>query len=402
MRKISEIWVFVITAVFLLSFCGISAADSNQKTLKIGVLFSFTGTGATYGASFIKVLRLQAKLVNLSGGLTVGRQRYRIKLVTGDDKTTAAGGRIAFEKLVYQDKIKFMVGTALGASAVAIAPIREEAKVLTMDCSSTPKMWIPSGKFAFKPHVMIYLVEPILFRYVVNNYPNVRRYALLGANDASGRAVYSGFQMGLKSLKDKTRIDLVSEKWFERGTREFTPILTSLLRSRPDAIDVCGANSTEAILIIKQARDLGYKGMFVSTYALTMDMLRKECSPKYIHGIVMAGLDWENPPTKEARKFVEEYKAEYKEMPGPEQIYIVDHLPLLLRGIQLAKSTDPEVVVKEIASWKNFPTITGNAIGWGGKKTFGWKRQIERPWPLIVINSATESHCVLGPAVKIP
>jgi branched-chain amino acid transport system substrate-binding protein len=390
--------------IFLLILSPCLSDSQTEKELKIGALLSLSGTGTTTGLPMLKVIEMQAEQVNKAGGVKIGKDKYLVKIISEDDKTSAAGGKTSFEKLVYKDEIRFMVGTPLGASAIAIAPLREEAKVLTMDISSTPEIWKPSGKYAFKAHVMINLCEPILFGYLVKNYPDVKRYAILGANDASGRAVYSGLQMGLKDLEAKQpgRIKVVHEAWFERGTTEFTPMLTSLLRTNPDVIDVCGANTTEATFIIKQARDLGYKKMFATTYALKMAMLREVCGEDYIYGIVMVGLDWENPPTPEAKKFVEDYRAKYKELPGGIEIYAVDQFPLLVRAIEMAGTIDSDKVVATMESWKNFPTLTGIATGWGGEKTFGWKRQIQRPWPLMDIKSATKSICVVGPAPTIP
>ncbi len=392
-----------VSLLLLFPFLSVSQAQQ-QKELKIGTLLSLSGTGTTTGMPMLKVVEMQAEQMNKAGGVKIGNDKVLVKIISEDDKTSAAGGKTGYEKLIYKDGVRFVVGTCLGASAIAIAPLREEAKVLTMDISSTPEIWKPSGKYAFKAHIMIFLCEPILFGYIAKNYPDVKRYALLGANDASGRAVYSGFQMGFKDLeaKEPGKIKVVHEGWFERGTTEFTPMLTALLRTNPDVIDVCGANTTEATFIIKQARDLGYKKMFASTYALKMSMLREVCGDDYVYGILTMGLIWEDPPTPEAKKFREEYKAKYKELPGGIEIYSIDQFPLLIRAIEMAGTTDPDKVVATMESWKSFPTLTGMATGWGGEKTFGWKRQAQRPMPLIDIKSATKNICVVGPAATIP
>src|SRR5438093_1442266 len=77
---------------------------------------------------------------------------------------------------------------------------------------------------------------------------------------------------GLKVGNDVYHIKLVSydhkglafevaaDEYYERGTKDFYPILTKMLATQPDMLDVAAAPAGEAGLILKQARELGFKG----------------------------------------------------------------------------------------------------------------------------------------------
>jgi branched-chain amino acid transport system substrate-binding protein len=93
-----------------------------QKELKIGAIFPLSGRGATWGMAAQKAITVEQKEVNARGGLKVGGETYRIEIVWEDDKYNAASGRMAAEKLVNRDRVKFILGSQSSAVILAVQP----------------------------------------------------------------------------------------------------------------------------------------------------------------------------------------------------------------------------------------------------------------------------------------
>src|SRR5438093_10874841 len=73
---------------------------------------------------------MRVEEINKGGGLKVGSDVYRIKLVSYDHKALAADAATAANKLVFQDKVKYIIGNAVGATCNAVQTVTEPEKVL--------------------------------------------------------------------------------------------------------------------------------------------------------------------------------------------------------------------------------------------------------------------------------
>src|SRR5205807_2614260 len=169
--------IATIAVVALVAAAGTrTPSAAEDKTLTIGVLGPLSGGAASYGVELVRGAEMKADEINKAGGLKVGGDVYKIKLVSYDHKALAADAATAANKLVFQDKVKYIIGNAV-----------------------------------------------------------------------------------VKALKG-LGFEVVADEYYERGTKDFYPILTKLLASKPDMLDVAAAPAGEGGLILKQARELGFKG----------------------------------------------------------------------------------------------------------------------------------------------
>ena len=103
---------------------------SQDKTLTIGVLGPLSGGAASYGVELVRGAEMKVDEINKAGGLKVGADVYRIKLISYDHKALAADAATAANKLVFQDKVKYIIGNAVGATCNAVQTVTEPEKVL--------------------------------------------------------------------------------------------------------------------------------------------------------------------------------------------------------------------------------------------------------------------------------
>jgi branched-chain amino acid transport system substrate-binding protein len=353
---------------------GIGHAAAAEKTLRIGVLGPLSGSAAAYGAELVRGAEMRAEEINKAGGLKVGPDVYRMEVVAYDHKANAAEAATATNKLVYQDKIQYIVGNAIGATCNAAQTITEPQKVLFgFVCWGTKNLG-PDKPYSFRTiHSQWEVVAPF-YDWLKKTYPNLKKLAVLAPNDSSGQDSITAVVAAAKARG----FDVVATDTFERGTKDFYPIMTKLLASKPDAIDLGGTLAVEASLIYKQAAELGFEGFKAWTggqnLALLIELGGKAAENVFSPTNVHAKGDYVGPAV---HRFAEEYERRFKEVPGVVAIGNYGAFDVFTKAMQTAGSVDPEKVMKALTENK-FDSVWGTLII-GGKETYGIDRQFLYP-----------------------
>src|SRR6202008_505830 len=141
---------FQKVALAALAFA-LSSQAASAETLKLGVLATLSGAGTAWGMSMQGAAELAAEDVNSKGGLEVGGKKYTVEVVAYDDHYKAADALTAFNRMVFDDNIKFVVGPLGSAPALALLPVSTENKVITMTMAFTPKALSADYKYSFRP-----------------------------------------------------------------------------------------------------------------------------------------------------------------------------------------------------------------------------------------------------------
>jgi hypothetical protein len=98
---------------------------------------------------------------------------------------------------------------------------------------------------------------PPLYAWLKENFKE-RRVAIMNPDDESARAMSA---LGEKLLKDGG-YTVTSNDLYEKSLRDFLPLLTKVLANKPDLIDLGATAPATAAVMIRQAREFGYKGVF--------------------------------------------------------------------------------------------------------------------------------------------
>src|SRR5208282_5200508 len=124
---------------------------------------------------------------NAAGGITIKGQRYNIELIAYDDKWTAEGGRAAMERLVYQDKVNYLISIISSPTIVSGLNLVEQAKILDLCAGTTPKLLDPKLHYTFGVSTTR-TSTPALWTAVKKTWPKARTVVFLAPNDEGGRA----------------------------------------------------------------------------------------------------------------------------------------------------------------------------------------------------------------------
>ena len=127
---------------------------------------------------------------------------------------------------------------------------------------------------------------------------------------------------------------------------DFYPVLTPLIKKGVDIIDIASPGPEDASLIIKQARELGYKGMFAHADAPNIDDYAKVAGWEAVEGFLGAPVYTELTDVGKAWQTDYMAKTQGDTSTGPTADY--DSILLLAAAIEKAGTVDPDAVNKAL------------------------------------------------------
>lgn len=357
--------------IAVLAAAVVCSAVHAEDDLTIGVHASFSGAGAAFAGGMLAAANFAAEDVNKDGGLEVAGKRYKILLKQYDDRYRAQDAVTAMDRLMIQDGIHFVVGPMGSAAAVATKAQTTSGKVITMTLAFTPRALGPDAPYAFRPVITTGEFSDPQVAWLMKNSPSKQVVSLL-PNDETGQQIGAGNTASYAKAGAKLQVE-----YFERERVDFVPLLTRVLMTA-DAVELGGNSPTTAGLILKQARELGYRGpVFVTGGDVAAEMIKvagKEAAEgTYVH----LPIDTNLPDTA---AYVARFKAKYGPNMNGFSPFFYAGLQMLFASMQKAGTiTDTTKISTTLEGMSDVPTAMGKA-GWTGEKQYGIKHQIDLPF----------------------
>jgi len=372
--------VAVVTPVFPGSA---RAAD----VIKFGIATPLSGPAAPWGIPHRNATELVFEEINATGGLDVGGKKYKLEVVAYDHKYVIAEGVSVVNRLVAKDGVKYM--SILGGSVVKAAlETVNEAGVLHLPVAYAEGLVSPANPLTF--HAFPAPPETSAFwKWIKENHPQIKRVATVSPNDDTG---WWSIKVETAYVQ-KLGYDVVGKEFFERGINDFNPLLLRLLAAKPDIISVLATPAGSVGLIVKQARELGFKGRFihigqVDTGVVSNIAGKDNVEGMWAHGFVQAPLpdrvkSWQARYTK---KFTE-WNATSIDFVNPALAFVA--------GLKKAQSLDPKKIADALRTIE-FDVLWGKAR-FGGKEYYGIGNQILYPMPFSEVKGGTATLLVQLP-----
>jgi len=386
--KGKKYWGFVFMTILLLASSLVAAGAENA--LKIGLVAPLTGAGAPWGLCFQKTLQLEAEQYNAAGGLTIEGQKYKVEILSEDDKYSPSEGVTVTNKLIFKDKVKFINGPVGSAVVLATRPAIEANEVISIVSSYTPKALTPDNKFTFRVHPSMGETIGPMFKWVMDNNPGIKKAGLLGPNDESGWSILAEYKFACKNLG----FEVAAEDYFERNTTDYFPILTRVLKNKPDIL-MLDAGTGDLGLILKHARQLGFKGLTISSNPHDAGKLCKVAGKEGAEGHIHSG---PHLVPGAIQKWHDEFAARWKEWDSISILY-GDNLDLMVAGIKQANSLDTQKV-RSAMETVNFVSRFYGPVKLGGLKRYGIAHQLLVPVPISQVKNCDNVGLVLAPPLE--
>ncbi|MFA4913815.1 MAG: ABC transporter substrate-binding protein [Burkholderiaceae bacterium] len=344
-----------------------------QETLKIGALVTLSGAGAAWGQGMKNAAEIAAAEVNEAGGLDVGGKKYKVNVVAYDDKYQANEAVTVANRLVFEDKVQYIIGPVGSAPVLAIQPITEKQKVILLTLGFTNKALEKSKPYTFRPNVTTAEVSQPQIDWLVKN-KGVKKVGALFPNDETGQQIAKDLQAAYK----KAGADLLASEFFERDRVDFVPLLTRMAARGIDAIELDGNSPTTAGLIVKQAREIGFTGKIIRTGGPATQEIANVAGVESVEGMfVHTPIDPELASTK---KYADRYAASYKHAMNGFSPAFYDGTRMMFEAMKRAGTvTDTDAVRAEMEKIKDFNGALGK-LNWTGEAMYGINHQLDAPF----------------------
>ncbi|CAM4112735.1 ABC transporter substrate-binding protein [Bordetella muralis] len=342
-----------------------------QEELKIGGIGPLSGGGTAWGLALQRGIQIAFDEVNAAGGLKVGDKVYTPKLVMYDDKYTAAGGRLAADRLINADNVKFIIGPIGSPSVLSAVAVTNPAKVLLLSNGFSPTILKNESKSPYNFRAMNSTVEfgPPMVKWFHETHPEVKKVALIAPNDAVGQSVVPQLAEYYKANGIEVWTEL-----YDRGAKEFTPLMARMIAQNVDALDLNSNAPGEAALLLKQARQSGFKKTIWQVGGPSVDEIVDIAGPLANGFISLNVFDFDSP---DAKGFIEAYRKKYgdgvinAQAPG-----WYNAAKIMLEAIRRAGTTEVTAVRDSLEKLDDYDAGLFGPVRWGGMKDYGVEHQL--------------------------
>jgi len=337
--------VFALMAILSVAFA------KAQDTIKVGEFASLTGKEATFGQSIHNATVLAVDEINATGGV-LGK---KIQLVYEDDQSKAGQASTVVQKLIASDKVIAILGEVASSRSLEAASICQVNKIPMISPGSTNPEVTEKGDYIFRICFTDSFQGGLLANYALNNL-KVKKVAML----IDTKSDYSvGLADNFKQAFVAKGGQIVQERNYSGGDKDFRAQLTSIKAAQPEAVLLPGYY-TDVGLLIRQARQVGIKAPLFGGDGWESPHLAEIAGSSAIAGTFFSTHYSSEENRPEVQDFVKRYKAKYDAVPDAMAALGYDSVLILADALKRAGSTDSLKLRDAIATTKDFPAVTGH------------------------------------------
>jgi branched-chain amino acid transport system substrate-binding protein len=259
-------WIPILALLFFCMTPGQIALAADDEIV-IGYSGPLSGGAAKFGLNVQWGLELAADEINALGGAAVGGKKYKVRVVSMDDRFQAALTVNNAKRLVQKDGAKMVYNPNTGA-IFALMAINEKDKFIVGAYTTTQAAVTSGNKLIFKgPLPMQAYVHAFAEKAWAHGW---RTCAMMPDAYEYGK-IWSGLFQKEWQAKGGTITTNIPVDFMK--TTDYYPLLTKALATKPDVI-LLGSSSEPDAMQIRQARELGYKGGFILIERGKLDEIR--------------------------------------------------------------------------------------------------------------------------------
>lgn len=313
----------------------LTTSSATSQTLKIGVVCDFEDGLEIDTLHTIEAL---ADMDNSSGGIQVGGTTYKIQLVEYDSGGKQTGETAAVNKLVFQDKVKFIVGA--GRYMSSWLPTTESNKVIVdMADNNFKENDDPALHYSFDGGSST-TSTPVVAGWISQNFPNIKNMVFASTDDDFGHIMVQVFGPVWDLFGVKT-----TDIYYPANSTDLSAMATKVVSLNPDAFLGMGYGDVGNGNTYKAVAEAGYHGQFISPITLPVKTLLTLMTPAQLEGMVADALPTEfNPPlTPFATKFENYWVSKHGSWTNPNIVEDGVYCSLIA-ALQKAGSLDSDAV----------------------------------------------------------
>ncbi|WOB08854.1 ABC transporter substrate-binding protein [Piscinibacter gummiphilus] len=284
-----------------IAMAALFAAGAAQADITIGVVLPLTGPGNGLGIPVNNYIKLWP--TSIAG--------EKLNVIVLDDASDPTKGVQNAKKLVTEDKVDVLVGSAVTPVAIAMAGVAAEAQTVQLMMSPAN---LPAGKdtWSFRLPQSNAVMAHALIEHMKKK--GIKQIGFLGYTDAYGEGWLNDFKAESAKLGGP---QIVAVERFARPDTSVTAQALKLVSANPPAILVV-ASGSGAAMPHKGLIERGYKGTIYQTHAAaSRDLVRiggKDVEGSFVvsgPAVAPEQLPDSHPSKKLALDFVQKYEKAY-------------------------------------------------------------------------------------------
>ena len=293
----------------------VAAPGWSAQPVKVGFVYIMSGPFAAYGQFAKKGAELAIEEINAAGGMDGRPVEAYFEDSTGKPDVAIR----ALRKLVFQEKVDFLIGLDSSGVAKTVVPSIPQMKTpLIITHAATPDVTgSVCNRYVFR--ISVNLAQNVKAAALLAAETDVRTWTTIGPDYAFGHQSWEYFEKYLKAIKpgvDFLPRDAVAFPPFK--TTDFNPYINKLLQSNADGVLVSlwGGNLID---FVRQADEMGFfdgKRQVLITLGAATEVLTA-LGDKMPVGLWVGTRYWFLAnPSKRNTDFVNAYKDRYGDYPS--------------------------------------------------------------------------------------
>jgi branched-chain amino acid transport system substrate-binding protein len=281
--------------------------------------------------------------------------KFTYEILPMDDTADPKVGITIANKLKVDKDVMAVIGPWNSGVAIPASPIYSEAKLPLFAIASDPKLTRQGFTNIFRTVSTNDFQAIGAEAYLVGELKK-KRIAIIHDNTIPGVTMAEMLQDLLK----KDGAEAVMVQGVSWGERDWSPVLTTVKQKNPDAIYL-GTVFGDAALALKQMKDLGIKIPALGPDGMYSDDLVKLAGPAAEGACATAlGADVNKLPT--ASKFVNAFKAKYKESPQQYSVFAYEDMHIIIKAVEKAGKKDRAEILKAVRQVTPYEGALGKTV----------------------------------------
>lgn len=342
--------VAIALLVTVLTITGFSSSRSQRTVtaIRIGVISPFTGAGANYGKSARAGIDLAVDEINSTGGI----RGKKLDPVYEDDKGSPADAVTAFQKLVSVDKVPAVLGPFYSGNVLACAPEAERGHVVMLTGSGTSDNIRNAGEYTFRVCPSNDAQAKTVAEFAIHKL-KLRTAFIIYRNVDYGVTLRDAFQRAYTSMGGKIA-------GMESVRADATDVREQLakLKAASPALIFAAVHYTEGAALLRQAKELGIKGVIIGTDG-GYDPQLIQIAGDAANGSYWVTVGWGDESSNNVARFRKMYRQRYGDEPSVYSGLYYDATKVLARALAASSNFDGSSIRKALLEIHDYQGPTG-------------------------------------------
>ncbi|MHB1355115.1 MAG: ABC transporter substrate-binding protein [Anaerolineae bacterium] len=338
--------LLVLLSIVMVLAMVLTGCKPASTAYKIAIVVPLSGDVKTFGESTLNGAMMAIDAAKAAG--------MNIEVVTADSKCDAQEATNAANKVVTQDKVKYIIGEVCSSASIPIAAIAEANKVLQISPTST------------NPAV------------TVNEDGSVKKYVFRACFlDPFQGDVIAALAMELGAKKMAILYDVGND--YVKGLAEYSKASFERMGGTVPIYEAYTKDDTDFSAVLGKVADAQVDVLVLPDYYPKVNLIAQQVQEKGIKAIMIGGDGWDSPDLKlsvleggyfanhyspyeqrpAVQEFVNAYKAKFGVVPDALATLAYDAANILIQSIKDAGVDDPTIVAQKMEAIK-FQGVSGD------------------------------------------